>query len=837
MSEGDPEALGGNRPAVMRAPLVPLAMALMLGIAAGRYVPISAPAWSVWAVLALAAGFWLALSYRLRAASVALAAAVIALGAIHYQTVQHRLPDSHVVTFAGPSRVISSVRGRIVGSPAIRAWAAQAGYTREPVTTFELTVEELLVEGRWQSVRGMADVTVLEPAPHLARGQRVQLAGWLSRITASSNPGQRDPAEMARLRGVLVRFRAPCADAATVLAESSGSVLGRVRDTAGRWAQRHIAGPGATRPRRLLEALVLGRRHPSLQGLRKTMAQAGVAHLLSISGMHLGIFLCFIYMLCRLVSLGIQRSAFVALVCLGAYLLLAEPRSPLLRSAIMAAAVCVGTMVNRPGSALNALALAGILLLVAEPAELMRPGFQLSFVTVAGLLLFERPTRHLLFGRFLRRRGLRVYRSHQRVRRWLAHTVADAVMGAVTVSLLAWAIAAPLAAYHFGAISPYGAPMTLVIAPFVVVALVLGYLGLLLAWAPNLSHAMISAGADAAETMARAVETAASLPGPAAELRPMGPLWVLAAYAAVVLFVLQRRLQLGSLWAGAAVLCLIVATVLAQMPASAPEAAELHVLDVGAGNCMVLAAPSGRTMVFDAGSLGRADCGEEVLLPFLRQRRLALPPVAAISHANADHYNGVAALVDRGAAREVYLNDYFGRGDDSASGPEVLDLMARLARARASVRRVRQGDVIRIDERTTAEVVWPPPSRGELATNDRSLVFRVRCDDRTVLVTGDISDEAQAALTDQPSRVRADVLILPHHGTWRDTLPAFVAAVDPEAIVVSSRTRPVAPLRGGRPAEEFYANLPQNYRYYVTAMDGYIRIRFGRGKVEEGSWR
>jgi len=809
----------------------------MLGIAAGRYVPISAAAWAAWAVLALAAGLWLAISRRLRSASFALAAAVVALGAIHFQATWQRLPDDHVVTYAGRARTITSVRGRIVGSPAIRTSTVGAGYARQPVTTFELDVDELLVGGQWRPVQGMAEATVLEADERLARGQRVELAGWLSRIAPAGNPGQRDPAAMARLRGVLVRFRVPAADATTILAESSGNRLDRIRDTAGRWARRQIAGPGASRPRLLLEALVLGRRDPSLQDLRDTMARAGVAHLLSISGMHLGIFLGFVYLLCRLLTLGRPQSAAVALLFLGAYLLLAEPRSALLRSAIMAAAVCIGTMVNRPGSALNALALAAIVLLVVGPSELMRPGFQLSFATVAGLLLFERPTRQLLFGRFLRLRGLRVYRDDQRARRWLAHQAADLAMGAVTVSLLAWLIAAPLTAYHFGAISPYGAPLTLAIAPLVTVALVLGYLGLLLAWAPNLSHWLISAGADVAEAMARTVEMAAWLPHPAADLRPLGPAWVAIAYAAVVLIILHRRLRLGRLWVGAAAACLIAATVVAQLPADAPDAAELHVLDVGAGSCMVLAAPDGKTMVFDAGSLGRADCGENVLLPFLRHQRLALPHAAAISHANADHYNGIAALLDRGVPGQVYLNDYFGLAGDRASGPEAMELMARFSRAGATVRRIREGERFRIDERTSVEVLWPPPGRAEMATNDRSLVLRIRCDDRTVLLTGDIEQEAQVALTARPGGIKADVLLLPHHGSWEDSLPAFVAAVDPEVIVVSSRSRPVAPLRGGRAAEAFYDSLPQEHGYYVTAMDGYVRIRFGRGNVTETTWR
>ena len=146
-------------------------------------------------------------------------------------------------------------------------------------------------------------------------------------------------------------------------------------------------------------------------------------------------------------------------------------------------------------------------------------------------------------------------------------------------------------------------------------------------------------------------------------------------------------------------------------------------------------------------------------------------------------------------------------------------------------RRLTPGEVIAIDERTDVEVLWPPPGRGDMETNDGSLVFRVRCDGQRVLLPGDVSDAAQTALTARPEKIRADVLVLPHHGNWRATLPAFVAAVSPKVVVVSSPDRPAETVKGGQAAKEFYASLDARKRYYLTCMNGYIRVRFGRGDV------
>jgi competence protein ComEC len=110
----------------------------------------------------------------------------------------------------------------------------------------------------------------------------------------------------------------------------------------------------------------------------------------------------------------------------------------------------------------------------------------------------------------------------------------------------------------------------------------------------------------------------------------------------------------------------------------------------------------------------------------------------------------------------------------------ALDELQRPPRALAP------GDVIPLGRETTLEVLWPPRERGRLIDNDTSLVLRLTHAGRSILFPGDIQDGAMRELLKQPERLRADVLVAPHHGSREALTAAFVRAVNPSSIVSSN---------------------------------------------------
>jgi hypothetical protein len=153
--------------------MVPVAVAIIAGLVAGRFVPLGEAAWAAWGGGSLAAAV-VCLAGRWRwAAAGAVAAAIVALGALHARIAYYRLPADHVATYVGPSRMPATIRGRIAGAPSIYAADESAGYPHQPTTGFELEASEIRVGPGWQPVSGLVQVSVLQADRRLHRGQQV----------------------------------------------------------------------------------------------------------------------------------------------------------------------------------------------------------------------------------------------------------------------------------------------------------------------------------------------------------------------------------------------------------------------------------------------------------------------------------------------------------------------------------------------------------------------------------------------------------------------------------------------------------------------------------------
>ncbi len=837
------------------APLVPAAIAMVAGIVLGRYAPLPI---GVWATAGIAAFLTAAITLRrehLRILTIAAIASTIIFASATWSALSYRrIPENHIVTFSGKGSVLATIRGRVVSNPRLRK--AQTPYWQPDRTTFLLEADAIRsTEGTWLETTGTIRVKINEPVWDLSAGRQVELVGSLRRPRPPGNPGQHDWREADRYKGILVSFSVPCADGVTTLKEAGENLLSGLWRRARMTARRHLNGCGAEDDTVLLEALVLGERSPALRELNQIMVEAGIAHFLSISGLHLGIFLGFIYWLCRLLTFSPRRSAWVVLIILAGYVLLAEPRAPLLRSAIMASAICIAVISNRSVSTRNALAAAAIILLVIDPMQIFRAGFQLSFGIVAGILVLNRPIRQLLFGRWLRIRSLMVFRDEHRIRRWFYYRGADSLFSLVCMSLSAYISAAPLVAYHFGRFCPYAPALSILLLPMLVAVLVPAYVSMTLAFGmPNLAVLIGSLAAASAGAMRQLVMLTRHLPGLSIDLFAV-PAWCVAGfYLAGGLWIVSRKSRVILSSAIVATLGLAASIVVTQLPATPPVNGRLHILDVAHGNMTLLHAPDGKTYLFDAGTLAPIDAYNQILRPFLRAKRLASPTAVFISHANIDHYNALASLLDRRPPKRVYLNEYFGLREEAA--PDVRKLLDEFRKRDVQIIRLRAGQKVSLAGKTTVEILWPPPEGGtvkrnevelgrddatakfplrsnltvppvevpELDINNCSLVLRVVCGGKSVIIPGDIGEPAETYLAKlPPEKIHADVLILPHHGSATPTLKTFIEAVHPEIIVQSSSYRPA-------PAELLEA-IGERKRY-ATFRDGWIGLTLSMDKLD-----
>jgi len=818
------------------APLLPPALGLCLGVLLDYGCPLP---FFIYVGVFVAAGVGLpALRERwLACAGVILAAAVGVGGSLHHAAYR-RARSNHIVRYTKDESIHANVTGTIVAEPSISRpdGGAFGGFVpRSPRTRFLVEVEQIDGVSGPIAAGGLLRVGVAEPVLYVQAGDRVRMIGRLYRPVPPANPGEHDWVRSHRRQGVLAGLSCEHAACVTPLGRAGGW-LPRFRQYCRRLLLDNVATTDTT-GLSVLEAIILGQRSTVDRAINDAFVATGTVHILSVSGAHLGMLGGTIWALAALAGRSRRQSALLVLVAILAYALLAEPNAPVVRSAITATFLCIGLLSRRPARTANWLAASAMLVLAIRPTDLFDPGFQLSYVTLFGVIYLSGPVRDvwrtLLFRHDEALDGLIPPPPTPQGRRRILRSAGRSIETALAVSLAAWLVGAPLGLYHFGQSSVWGWFNSLLIAPAVAVLMALGLAKVIVSalW-PSLGMFLGSVVAIWTEWVTDWVRLWAAVPGVSVITAPP-PLWlVLSALAVFVVWTARRALAISGHWIGVGLFACVVCAFYWHLPGRHRDSElRVHVLAVGDGAATVIRFPNGRAMMYDCGTTPPRELYRSILCVAMNADRVRWLDAVVVSHPNIDHYSGVPELAARVPIGGVYLTSHFVKtGAASGRGP-VARLMRDLGQRRIPVGQVHAGDHILNTGGVAVEVLWPPPA-DEYApsdSNDTSVVLRLRSGGRSILLTGDIEREPQRWLMEHVD-LRSDVLILPHHGSFKPWTADFVRAVSPTYVIRSSgRRRELGPAG--------LNDLMRHYAYFNTADDGAVLVRLAADGIRVSARR
>lgn len=815
--------------ALAGAPLIPPAVGLAAGIALDFGFP--QPLWAYVTLFGLAGMGLVLLRRRAAACSLMAAFAAVGVGASLHHGAFWCIAEDSIVRYTDAMPHNAVVRGVVATEPSVSR--SEFGLfndcvPHEPRTRFLIEAKE--IEGRAGPLRasGLVRVSVAEPLLDLRAGDRVRLCGRLYRPVPPGNPGATDWPLYQRRRGVLAGLS--CEHAADVT---------------------RIGGPGAdagwlTRFRRhcrrlllddvsaldtadvsVLEAMILGQRSVVDRAINDAFVATGTVHILSVSGAHLGMLAGAIWTLAALAGRSRRQTALIVLAAVILYAAIAEPSAPVLRSAITAAVLCLGLILRRPVRTANWLAASAILVLTIRPCDLFDAGFQLSYVTLSGVLYLSGPVRDawrwLLFREDELIVALRPRQPDPEGVRRVLKAAARGVENVLAVCVGAWLVGAPLSLYHFGQTSTWGWLNSALISPLVAVVIVGGFVKLLAAALWSGTGAVLGpALAECTRLLDGWVRALASIPGTSV-MTPSPPLWlVLLALAVCGLWMMKRTLKIPGHAIALGLGACMVASVFWYLPGR-PGDGELRVrvLAVGNGTAILMRLPNGRAIAYDIGTMPPYEIYRATLRPALGAERIRRLDAVIVSHPDLDHFSGLPDLARWTPVREVWASPNLLSATAPARTTAARLLRDDLKRRRVPVRTLNAGDRLRNAGDVDAEVLWPPANEPDVArdSNESSIVLRLRCAGHAILLCGDIERLPQQWLAAHAD-IRADVLVLPHHGSFQPWTADFVRAVAPTYVIRSSGRRS----EYGPPGLH---DLLCHYAAFNTADVGSVLVRMG----------
>jgi competence protein ComEC len=813
----------------LQRPAFPLAASFVIGISLAFVFPCHPVVWLAMVVALLVASA-IALGRPIICSSLLLGAAALA-GTAAAQLEHFYCPANHIAAFTTEEPRLAQLEVRLTSPPRLLTQPAQ-GRPLPPKESAHAQVLRIRTHAGWVPARGDITLTLDQPHPRLAIGQRVTSTGLLHRPAAAMNPGQFDYAAHYRSQRVLASMNVPHADAVVILDDPGPGPLEALREKS-----RRLLAAGFTPDRSLdhalLRALVLGDRDAEMRGVQDDFSRSGAAHLLAVSGLHVVLVAGFVLIVCRLLRLHPRTATILMMLCVLAYGLVVLPAAPALRATTLCLAYGLCQLIRRSTDSIQILALCAFGLLLFHPAELFTAGFQLSFLTVFFMLLCGPSIMRWCLA-WLDDEHTRVARSFRPPGKWggLWLWARNRFIASVGIGVLAWLVSIPLVMTHFDQWNPWAVFAGILLLPLVALGLIAGLakvaLTLLL---PSLAGQWAAMAGFCMHVMRWAVNRLAQFPGADVPMPPP-PVWVVVLFYALLLVPLVPwASEQVRRWLRRAPLAtpLLAALPMFMTPAGG-EAGETRVtlLAIGAGQIGVVELADGRTYLVDDGSSSLPDPLRAVLDPYLRLRGHRRIEAIFLSHPDYDHICAAADTADEFRVSRVYVNDVF--REQSKDNEPAQAMLGRLEEAQVLISILSRGDSIALSGDTAIAVLWPPEGRAFRSTNNAGLVLRLACHGHAILFPADIqvATERELAAGKEREKLKAEVLVAPHHGSAEVTSGDFVKAVGPAAIL-SSNDR-----RLSRKQQEF-DRLVGELPLYRTSRFGAVTVRIskeGRLRIE-----
>jgi len=551
------------------------------------------------------------------------------------------------------------------------------------------------------------------------------------------------------------------------------------------------------------KAILIGDRSGISNHLFELFKEAGCMHILSISGMHMSIigvflFAAFYWLLKRstwlILHSDVKRIAAAAcLPFLIYYTLLAGANIPVIRSLLMSIVMVFALCLNRQRSIFATLALAMLILLVWNPQALFSASFQLTFAAVASIAA--------IFPKLLR--FMSCNKPQDRYPHPLSTRLKNWTIAALMISISATIGTAPLILYFFNRLSLAGPFANLVVEPLVCFwSLPLGFIACPLIFLyPPLAVSLLHLGSLGLSLSIHTIELFQKVPLEALWLPTPSPVLIFLYYGCLLILLLSpiskknlRRLS----WTTLAITIFLFRMPPAELLKHFKEKSTITVIDVGQGSANLIEFPTGKRALIDGGgpSSPKFDIGEQIISRFLWKKGITSIDSIIITHADADHYNGLPFIIRHFSPKSLWINGSPGHDPNYTKLLNIardLQLAIHVSKGNDRCLSVEGAKLSIIANPLLVNLRKTDRNRilasSRLSENEKGLIIKFTDHRFAALFPGDIDKRVEKLLVMKSENISADVLLSPHHGSSTSNSEDFLRTVDPDFLIVSAGRR------------------------------------------------
>lgn len=737
---------------------------------------------------------------------------------------------AHMATNEGVSvRLVAKVMepAWIVITPANES----APYWQTPERTMTtLSCWEFQTESGPKQVTGQVRMSIAGLLPEMNAGDVISVLGKLRQPADPLNPSDFDYRTWLKSRGVSALFHVDSVECVQqIRRESTALDLWRRFRHALRQRAHHVIQTMLSQEAAgVAETLLLGGRQRLDDELRQAFVDTGMLHVLAISGVNVALLGLWITIICRFAGFPLRRGILISVIGLVIYAAVTDGDPPVVRATIMAVIGAAAFWSSRQVPAIQVVAITLLGMMLVRPSDLFDAGAQLSFLSVLTIS-----------------GTLSAWQRHERQRRatqppvvpeqrWFTRFsgVGKVWWECSLVSFGIWLATAPLVAWRFQLVSPIGLLLNVVMGPLIVVLMWSGYSFLIVGlMVPALAVPFAVVFDFCLLSLIRSVTWASSWRFGHLDVASPPDWWMLGYYLGLGLLLLWSRHAIRQkILVRTLMVWSVIGLGIGLMPTSAPGFS-CRFLAVGHGLSVLMELPNGKTVLYDAGSLGDPRRAARTVAAEVRRRGRSRLDAVIVSHADADHCNALPILMEELSIGSVLIGPGFLNDDQ----PLPAEIVERCSRHHIPVGLLASGHQLALHPDVQIRVLHPSEEFYSNKDNPFSLVMAIEYRGRRVLLTGDLEGDGLNAVLRQPAW-DCDVLLSPHHGSRAANPDRLNRWATPEWVVVSThdRTAEANLLPAYSSAKQVFSTANRGATEFRITPDGKLRVEtFRSGLLAE----
>ena len=592
----------------------------------------------------------------------------------------------------------------------------------------------------------------------------------------------------------------------------------------------------------LLLGLLLGDSSKIDENIEENFKITSLTHILAVSGAQVSYIIVAMYSLLKR-KIGIQKTRVVIIASLIFYTALTGFSPSIVRAGIMGIILMISGLVFRKNDIINSIAISLFFMLVYNPFLLENVGLQLSYLGTIGIIGFNKTIILILKNIQIRNRKWKY-----KINRKLILLISK-IKEILAVTMSASLAVVPVMIYHFNLFGTYFlitnllasiiiGPITLlgtllVIISFIsiniakILSYILKFLIDILLFISSFSKLPISKIYIPTPTITFIIIIYLSLiislfiykvfheRNPNTTILRVRNLLALVKYK----FKQNRNYIIKRI--------VIINIVIFLCIIFIPRDLKINFVDVGQGDSTFIITPKNKTILIDGGgsNTGSFDVGENTLLPYILDKGYNKIDLMIISHFDSDHVGGLLTILEEIKVEKVLIAK---QEEQSENYKRFFNIVKE---KNIPVIVGKRGDKINIEKDLYLDILFPESEQiEENMINNNSLVFNMHYNNFSMLFTGDIEEIAEKRIIEitNKSRLKADIIKIPHHGSKTSSTRELLEIVLPKIALIGVGKDNLF----GHPSSETIDKLDElEIKTYRTDINGEIMINVNKSGI------